>query len=259
MKKTHIKQQYKEKLPPLENQVPSSKNALRDGLKRPFKGAADWQCSHYYFWWEYLRRHNGYRECCERCGIGKYKKLYDDFGDIHADEFTVWWEKKKSLFVSAPMSVYSTPDPDYAHKPKSQQKYYMEIPFNKKTFSFLKKFIDFRHELSFIKIKMDSEPKYGIETKVPLRSLWEHLKVWDAIKLNPKMHDADIADLAGIAVSDRVNGETVSKLKVLNLPYGDVEKTIRRRKQLAVQRHLRIAEQYIKNVALGRFPLRDGR
>lgn len=28
---------------------------------------------------------------------------------------------------------------------------------------------------------------------------------------------------------------------------------------LAVQRHLRIAEQYIANVARGKFPLRDGR
>jgi len=34
---------------------------------------------------------------------------------------------------------------------------------------------------------------------------------------------------------------------------------IKRRKQLAVQRHLRIAGQYIGNVVLGEFPKRDGR
>ena len=33
----------------------------------------------------------------------------------------------------------------------------------------------------------------------------------------------------------------------------------KRRKQLAVQRHLRIAEQYIANVALGEFPKRKAR
>ena len=254
-----IKQLYKQILPPLEKQVPSARNELRDGLKRPFVGAADWQCSYYYFWWEYLRRNEGYRRCCERKGEGKFKKIYQDFGDVHTLEFTEWWEKKKHLFVSAPMSVFSTLDPEYAHKPKSQQKYYMEIPFNKKTFSFLKQFIDFRHELSYIKIKMDSEPKYGIETKVPLRSLWHHLKVWDVKQSNPKIHEADLADLAGIDVSDRVYGETVTKLKAAKLPFSDVERTVRRRKQLAFQRHLRIAEQYIYNVGRGRFPLRDGR
>ena len=76
---------------------------------------------------------------------------------------------------------------------------------------------------------------------------------------NPKIHEADLADLAGIAVSDRVYGETVTKLKAAKLPFSDVERTVRRRKQLAFQRHLRIAEQYIYNVGRGRFPLRDGR
>mgnify|MGYP006966942950 CR=1 FL=1 len=45
-------------------------------------------------------------------------------------------------------------------------------------------------------------------------------------------------------VNTVVNGETVAQLKRLDLPIWDVEKVIRRRKQLAVQRHLRIAEQY---------------
>ena len=68
-----------------------------------------------------------------------------------------------------------------------------------------------------------------------------------------------MADIAGILVSDRVDGETVAKLKAANLPYYDVERTIRRRKQLTIQRHLRIAEQYIYNVGRGRFPLRGSR
>ena len=234
MKINEQNQRYKNVLPPQEKHVPSAKNNLKAKLKRPFKGAADWQCSHYYFWWEYLRRHEGYRLCCERGGKGAFSKLYVDFGDVHAFEFTDWWENKKTLFVAEPMSVFST-------------------------LSFIKEFIDFRHNLSYIKINMPIEPKYGVENIVPLYSLWEHLKVWDAKIQNPKLHEAELADIAGILVSDRVDGETVAKLKAANLPYYDVERTIRRRKQLTIQRHLRIAEQYIYNVGRGRFPLRGSR
>ena len=48
-------------------------------------------------------------------------------------------------------------------------------------------------------------------------------------------------------------------LSSLELGYADIERVIERRKKLSVQRHLRIAEQYIHYVAKGRFPLRYGR
>lgn len=52
-----------------------------------------WQDSIYYFWWEFLRRHDGYRETCESGGIGKYAKLYADFGNVHGVSFKDWWTK----------------------------------------------------------------------------------------------------------------------------------------------------------------------
>ena len=60
-------------------------------------------------------------------------------------------------------------------------------------------------------------------------------------------------------MNEVVNGETVAELRAENLHTRDLERVIKRRKQLAVQRHLRIAEQYIGNVVLGEFPKRDGR
>jgi len=41
--------------------------------------------------------------------------------------------------------------------------------------------------------------------------------------------------------------------------YRRLERVVKRRKQLAVQRHLRIADQYIGNVVLGAFPKRKAR
>jgi hypothetical protein len=53
-----------------------------------------WKSSVYYFWWEYLRRHAGYRACCEQGGSGEFSELYKDFGDVHAVEFKTWWQEK---------------------------------------------------------------------------------------------------------------------------------------------------------------------
>ena len=62
-------------------------------------------------------------------------------------------------------------------------------------------------------------------------------------------------DLLG---EEAVDGETIEELRAEDLPTRDLERVVKHRKQLAVQRNLRIAEKYIKNVVLGEFPKRDG-
>ena len=107
--------------------------------------------------------------------------------------------------------------------------------------------------------KTQSQAKYPVATKPVLRTLHEHLLVWDAKQQNPTVHDSELADIAGILVNEVVDGETVAELRAEDLPTRDLERVVKRRKQLAVQRHLRIAEQYIEHVALGAFPKREGR
>jgi len=58
----------------------------------PFAEAKSWQCSVYYFWWRFLREHQGYRDCCEKGGEGAYADLYRDFGDIRGNDFRSWWK-----------------------------------------------------------------------------------------------------------------------------------------------------------------------
>lgn len=50
-----------------------------------------WNQSAYYFWWQFLRVHEGYAETCRRGGKGAYAKLYADFGNVHDVEFKDWW------------------------------------------------------------------------------------------------------------------------------------------------------------------------
>lgn len=58
----------------------------------------------YYYWWRFLRLHEGYRKTCDRGGEGPYKALYLDFGDIRGgegkpfgdpleNEFKAWWSE----------------------------------------------------------------------------------------------------------------------------------------------------------------------
>jgi len=54
-----------------------------------------WRRNIYYFWWEFLRRHEGYKDCCERGGAGRYKKLYANWGNIHGyEDFWKWWSEE---------------------------------------------------------------------------------------------------------------------------------------------------------------------
>ena len=42
-----------------------------------------------------MKRHEGYRKCCERSGAGEYSELYADWGNIHEyKNFWKWWSEE---------------------------------------------------------------------------------------------------------------------------------------------------------------------
>ncbi len=56
--------------------------------KRP--GVTDQQTVHYW-WWRFLRRNDGYLQCCETNGKGRLRKLFQEFGDVRGDSFRDWF------------------------------------------------------------------------------------------------------------------------------------------------------------------------
>jgi hypothetical protein len=183
--------------------------------------------------------------------------LFNDFGDIYEIEFWDWWKTHAALFAE--------PSPRYVRvtdgRETDDQTLLVAVPLENKASLSVRQFKKLLEPLVKAKKRTVtvSRAKYPVATKPHLPSLHQHLAVWDAKKAYPNMDDADIADVAGIRINQVVNGETVAKLKSLNLPHEDVLRVLRRRKQLVVQRHYRIAVQYIKNVGRGMFPVRDGR
>jgi hypothetical protein len=62
------------------------------GRSNAVKATEPFKNSIYYLWWEFLRRSDAYRKCCESGGKGKLNSIYQDFGDVFANDFKTWWQ-----------------------------------------------------------------------------------------------------------------------------------------------------------------------
>lgn len=245
--------------PPLKG----ARKSRRKAPNPPFANAERWKWSVFYYWWEYLRRHEGYRQTCEAGGIGSYAKLYADFGDVHSGDFWSWWVKHDHLFAEPKARQVKVIA--HAELGQLQDDYdvlYLRIP-RENALKLTLKQVTRIVKPKLIKrdrTKVATQARYKVATKPVLASLHMHLKVWDARRDNPDATLEELADIAEVSYNHKVNGETLATLKARDLPDMDVRKVLKRRKELVVKRHLRIAEQYIKNVAeQERFPLRTKR
>ena len=202
------------------------------------------------------RRHDGFRKTCESLGNGKYAELCADFGNVHEGDFWAWWTEHAELFAELPIRHVSV-----KHSVSQEQNTLtVYVPLeNKLSVSMrqIRRLLEPQVQ-KVARKRTQSLARYPMATKPVLRMLHEHLLVWDAKQQNPTAHDSELTDIAGIRVNEVVDGETIEELRAEDLPTRDLERVVKHRKQLAVQRNLRIAEKYIKNVVLGEFPKRDG-
>ena len=244
--------------PPLLGVRKSRRKAPKPGSKTSER----WKWSVFYYWWEYLRRHEGYHKTCEAGGIGQFAKLYADFGDVHSCDFWSWWKSHSHLFSEPEARKAEAFDPSDMQEDDQSEFIYIRIPRENP----LK--LTLRQVTRIVKpklVKRDSrtittQALYKVATKPLLPSLDMHLRVWDARRDNPNATLEKLADIAEVSYNHVVKQETLAHRTALRLPDDDIRKVLKRRKELAVQRHLRIAEQYIQNVAeQAKFPLRSSR
>lgn len=238
-------------------------------IQPPFIGAKPWQHSVYYFWWEFLRRHEGYKDCCARGGAGRYKKLYADFGDVHAYEtkdFWKWWAEKlangwkRGEYLFAEPAARRMLVQDRVLNTQTNDTLQVTIPLEVRTPQLVKnlrKLLE-EHKTQVTAARNKSRALYPVAASVRLSSLHQTLAVWDT--WNEHKHRRkkyEQAELAGIYVNRVVNGETVESLQRADLPYNDVQQEVRRRQTQAFNRYLAAATEYIENVGKGQFPLRS--
>lgn len=222
----------------------------------PYADAPPWKNSVYYYWWLYLQRNDDYRRTCEANGQGPCAALYCDFGDIYAADFRTWWDGHWQLFAEPPALAA---DPDAATAFEEPLTLCLDLRAKRSRL-----LDDLRELLTELQSEADQErvtstAKYPVVTNPILSALYQHLYVWDIKQLNPTVSDAVLADLADVRVNHVVNGVTAEQAKIVGRDPVPIISEVRRRKMQAVQRHLRIAAQYIENVGRGLFPDREGR
>lgn len=249
----------------------------------PFHNAEPWQCNVYYFWWEFLRRHDGYKDCCERGGKGKYRKLYADFGNIHEyDDFWKWWSEKVDD------DVWKTPtrgerlfaEPagrqiEITHRVLNTQSdtLTVTIPLEIRTphlVQQLRKLLD-EHHKQVNEVRRTSRALYPVSTSSPkLSALYKALRVFDIEQeYKRRLPNHEKADLAQLDYNHRNElGLTIRQLKKLiadgDTAYSEsdikeLEDAIKHRKRTAYKKYLNAAHDYLFFVGLGEFPKRKSK
>ena len=197
----------------------------------------------YYFWWEFLRLNEEYKQYCLGKGDGTYDALFHDFGDVYdTDDFWDWWKRHSDLFcennggaVKEISEVLNDNDDSAA---------YVRIPLHLSAAYIEKRVKDIvaKKQKEFKKRKVVSTAKYEVYTSPTLKKLYYCLRCYQLRQKHTDWSNNQIADALGIG-SDSTR-EAV-----------DVDKQIRD----AVTRYLRQAKQLIENVGQGEFPRIDKR
>ena len=248
----------------------------------PFKAAETWQCSVYYFWWEFLRRHSGYKKTCQSDGKGKYSKLYRDFGNVHAsDVFWDWWTHHQSLF-SEPKGRVIKECRFNTHFEHDDDTLVLSVPLEIRTAYLVKLFrkaLD-EHEDRIAKARRKSRALYPVASKPNLQALYTAMVAWDTKQAHPNAKLHELYDLVephtNMAIDQRVEvaGDDADDSYLINLPKAEREArksgsedvflrearaVVRRRKRQTLLRHLKAADALIENVGRGIFPLKQKR
>lgn len=234
----------------------ATRTAPRFGTAKRPAHPSSWQRSVYYWWWEYLRRNDAYKICCEKGGQGELAKLYADFGDVHAMDFKQWWTENNRggiLFTeqvaedilrelnpeqAASLGTWNRTDFMVVLVPLSQPKRHLT-----KRFTTLLKH---RHEGARGKRMLaKTTAMYKLAGQFTIESLRATLKAYDLRQENPKMPLWRVALEAGLA-------KTVQKERAGSIYEPDADQ--KNALNVAASRALKRAKAMIANTAKGIFP-----
>ena len=243
----------------------------------PYPNAEPWKCSVYYYWWEYLRRHEGYRRTCLSGGKGKYARLYEDFGDVHScDDFWTWWRAHQNLFCEPTSRGIQE---CLLNRHSDEDELILSVPLEVRSVHLIRMFrrILQENDERIRKARAKSRARYPVCAKPSLAALHTSLTIWDIKQAHPKLKLYEIFDYAADSTTIAIDERVVIKLDEDDEPFvihlaraeREAQKTgiedvflrqarnvVRRRKAQTVNRHIKTARAYIDNVALGKFPLK---
>ena len=230
---------------------------------KPTTKGVRWDNSVYYLWFEYLRRHDGYREYCTT-KRGPYKKLYTDFGDVHAyaDDFRQWfYDIGFDLFIEAPLPARIVISDDCNSLTTTDgfdanaDYVFAAIPVGNSRKHLLR---EYKKVITQIKdqrkrdgLDGKSTAKYPVHRIPYIHNLKLNLQVWDLRQSG--MKSPDVYETVFARITD-------AQLKKRGYRDDDIKRFQRIRTQQyhnVINRHYRSARLLIENVADGNFPCTD--
>lgn len=201
-------------------------------------------------------------------------KLYADFGDVFDDKetekdtFWGWWKAHAHLFwEKEARKVVEVKDVVDAEETDLVSRIAMEV----RTAHVVKQVRRLlrENETKVKAARAKSRAKYPIHAKVNLSALYKHLLVYDVYIANPNLKLHEVADIARLIVSERVdyydeNVELAGKQTLSWLwrnGYDDYakngNKVVKRRKTQIARQHINAAKEYIVCVEKDYFPCRS--
>ncbi len=210
----------------------------------------------YYWWYQYLRRNEDYRRCCESGGQGELAALYEDFGDIYTPTFYQWWFDEhhgERLFAEKPRPVHleelRTKD-EWNEAWSQEDVMVVVVPLTepkRRINRWFNRILDERIQRRPGKTTKKSDATYQVTGKFSVIALEQMLMVYDYRKEHPDLTMAEI-------------GKKLKLVPSAMPQIGDsIEKLAKKRNTMTatVSRYLKKAEVYIRNTALGKFPCAD--
>ena len=222
------------------------------GTKKNPAPEENWRNTVYYYWWAFLRRHDGYRECCEQGGAGPFAGLYADFGNAHTSTFKEWWNhpgRAKHLFAEpkSPHHFEILTEPPTREDLADPDVFYVKVPLN-----FPKRALQryFAQTLAAKKHTGErgkqyarmSRARYRVRGQPNLDALQKILAVYDRWREQPKPLWCIAVDLHLFHLdSDRPTPDEANAAAA------------------TTSRYLRKAKLIIENVGRGVFPYEEGK
>ncbi len=211
----------------------------------------------YYWWYEFLKRNEDYRRCCERGGKGQLAKLYADFGNVHTLSFSHWWQEEKRgerLFAEpvSPIELRELKDAtEWDTEWTSDSVMVVAVPLGepkRRIKRWFHRLLNDRHTGAPGRpVKRASGSLYPVYGKFSVMSLQQMLLVYDFVKDNPTMTQSNV-------------GKQLNLIKKAMPKVGDSIPLLakkRNRMSATVSRYLRRANAMITNVGKGKFPCAD--
>lgn len=221
--------------------------------KRPLT-PSHWQRSVYYWWFEYLRRNEDYRQTCESKGNGPCHQVYEDFGDVFVVDFKTWWrtdERGARLFAEPPARSIEVVPAGTNLKTDNPELLTLQVPLNLPITHLVQRFreiVSKHHDgRRGVRRSSKSQALYQVSGKVDVQFLQTALQVWDARKADPKKPLWQIAN-------DLRLGSKLNLLKENEIAANSP--TVKDKKNIlaaTASRYIRKAELLIREVGQGRF------